>query len=76
MRAFYVPLIAGAVLALLPTASQAVPLSASGSLAGAVAQNDLMLAHHKPGHRMKARGHGRHLGWTRGKHKGWSKHRR
>jgi len=65
-----------AVLALAlaaPASGGTTPLVHSGAQSFAAFDAAVEPAHHKPKHRMKSRGRGLHLGWTRGKHKGWSK---
>jgi hypothetical protein len=51
--------------------SQATPLLPAGALATVDVANDAILVHHRWWHRKKKGDRGRHLGWTRGKHKGW-----
>jgi hypothetical protein len=58
------------VIAAAP-ASQATPLLPAGGLANTGITNDTVLVHHKWWHRKKKGDRGRHLGWMRGKHKGW-----
>lgn len=60
-------------LAWAPASGGAAPLVHSGAQSFAVIDAAVGPAHHKPKHRMKSRGRGLHLGWTRGKHKGWGK---
>jgi hypothetical protein len=69
----YVILLPAFALAVLagPSAVSASPLVQIHS--NTVAQHSALQVHHKPGHVKKHPDRGRHLGWTRGKHKGWFK---
>jgi hypothetical protein len=67
------PAVLAIALTCAPVSSGATPLVRAGAQALAAGDTALEPAHHKPKHRMKSRGRGLHLGWKRGKHKGWSK---
>lgn len=70
---FWLALAAGLILSAGLPAGASPLIRADHGAANAAAE--LVLIHHKPGHKMKHANRGRHLGWTRGKHKGWAKFR-
>lgn len=67
--------VVGLLLAMaIGSGASASPLLRGQNLAEA-ATADVVVIHHKPGHKMKHANRGHHYGWTRGKHKGWHKFR-
>jgi hypothetical protein len=67
------PALLALALAWAPASGGAAPLVHAGAQSFVAIDAAAEPAHHKPKHRMKSRGRGLHLGWTRGKHKGWRK---
>jgi hypothetical protein len=71
MRKWILLLLASGFVVAAAPASQATPLLPVGPLASTGVANDAVLVHHKWWHKKKKADRGRHLGWVKGKHKGW-----